>query len=310
MDGRPVRSISISPDGQRIAVISADGVAIIDWTLQETLEYYKFDLSRSPDIANGYYWSWSHLTVLDIHWDGFTLHHSSHQHQPSLPNSQLSPAYKLFLSPDSRHLITVHESNQVYLWDVKSGHQIQLLNELPSGFSRNVQIQHAPDSSCALLWNEDQLAVLWISSCLFQLLPLPVNNCKNPGTSQSKSKILGSAFFPSSNRILIIESSGSMSILLLDNMAYKSMPSSHFPLKTLRDLTISPMEHLIVICSDIGLSVHGIDQDIHQTPLSSAMVMVAKSSPNDAHIYVVETTIERWMVSHVNTSNWAVQRIY
>ncbi|PVF93559.1 hypothetical protein CPB86DRAFT_97052 [Serendipita vermifera] len=221
-------SLSISPDGQKIAIISEIGVRIFNFTFQEKMEYCQFDLDR----MSFHYWLWSRSTVVSIKRSPGNLlfHRLPHQLQSNLSTPPIPPVYTLSLSPDSRHLITIHKAKQVHLWDVRSGHEIEFLSDIPLGLLRDGDIQYAPDSSCALLWNESQLMVLRITARLAQFIPFPVNDSGTTDTSQSILELLSVAFFPDSGRILIVGSDGKMTTLSLSNMAYNSVSSLLPPL--------------------------------------------------------------------------------
>jgi hypothetical protein len=296
-------SISISPDGERVAIITRDGIEIFNYMLEERLERHELDILPT----HHYHLLWVHSNLICINDDfanndnSITFHRFSHSSHPSPATSDLSPVCKLFLSPNSCHLLTIHENNSIHLWGVKSGHhQSQPLDGVLTAFSMDAHIDFASDSSNAILWDKYQVVILQLSAGIVKRIPT---------ISYPSSTLLAVTFFAGSASILTFQSNGSIERFFVHDMSHYSMPPLLSQLKEIRQLAISPKEKLVAICSDIGLVVYGISQNIQKVALSSSLLVGSGFSPDSTHIYTLEITGGRWMLSSINTRNWNVCRV-
>jgi WD40 repeat protein len=290
-------AISISPDGQRVATISRNGVDIFNKTLDEKLEKYE------PNVSNlySYHFSWIHSTLVCIDYDTLSFHHFSGNIRPGLSVDKISRVRNLLLSPHNRHLLTLHEDNSIHVWDVKSGQRLH--NDIPN-FSDQVCMEYAPDSSCALVRDENQLVVLQYSTGHIKWVPV---------ISRSRSGVLAATFFQDSTRILVIEADGNMATVSLPDLSRYSMPCSRSQLANIRQLVISPTEELLAICSDLGLIIQGTCRDIDRAPLLSNQVKSAVFSPDGIYLYTAELVTKLpscIMISCVDSQNWTIRRIF
>jgi WD40 repeat protein len=292
-------SIFVSPDGQRVAIISDDEVHIFNHNLDDKLEHHEFNQSDSSD----YRFSWIHSILISVNIATISFDHFSHNIQLSLSTHNLSPVYNLLISPDNRHLLTLHEDRSIHVWDVESDQRLHpSCNRIPN-FSLSVRMEFAPDSSCALVWDENQLMVLQYSTGRIEWIPI---------VPHSSSRLLAATFFQDSIRILIIEADGGATTVSLRDTSRYSMPRLRSRLNEIRQLVISPTEELLAICSDSGLIIHGTCQDIDRATLLSNNVESAVFSPEGTWLYTVESASHfrsNIMVSRVDTQNWTVQRI-
>jgi WD40 repeat protein len=293
-------SIFISPDGQRVAAISSDGVVVFNQTLEEKLQHYKFNASDSYN----HLFSWIHSILVSVHNDAIVFHHLSHYIRPSLSAHKLLPIDNLLLSPDNHHLLTLHDDCSISVWDIKSDQRLPPPDSQINNFSCSVRMEYAPDSSCILVWDESQLMVLQYSTGRIKWIPV---------IPRSSSRLLAVTFFQDSIRILIIEADGNVTAVSLRDMSRYSMPRLRSQFTEVRRLVISPTEELLAICSDSGLIIQGTSQDIDRAPLLSKEVQSAEFSPEGTFLYTVELKTlfyrSNIMVSRVDTQNWTVQRI-
>lgn len=294
-------SLSISPDGQKIVLIHKTTIDIFDSMLQERLICYELNVQDALPYPVPYRWLWVHSTLLFIESNTLSFHHFPCHSQLQSSNLDIYPVKKLSLSPNSHHLVTVHENGSICLWDVKSGHQIQLLNHADQDFPQDIHIDYSSDSFYAIFWNEVQLMVLHIPSGFIQ---------SSTSIHPSRQNILDLSLFPDSNRILIVEANGNISTWSLQNMTQNYILPLPSPLKVIRQLVISPKENLVAICGDMELIVHGINENIHHTPLASTKLRGAGFSPNDAHVYIMEIASGNLLISRVDISDWTVHPVY
>jgi WD40 repeat protein len=294
-------AIFVSPDGQRVAIISRNGVDIFNHALNEKLEHYEFNVSQS----RGCRFSWIHSILISVNDATISFHHFSQNIQLSLSTHNLSPVDNLLLSPDNRHLLTLHEDYSIHVWDVKSDQRLHSPDDRIHKFSSSVRMEFAPDSSCALVCDQNQLMVLQYSTGRIKWIPV---------VPHSSSRLLAATFFQDSIRILIIEADGGATTVSLRDMSLYPMPRLRSRLNEIRQLVISPTEELLAICSDSGLIIHGTCQDIDRAPLLSRTVQSAVFSPEGTWLYTVESTYHllrsNFMVSRVDIQNWTVQRIF
>jgi WD40 repeat protein len=285
-------SICISQDGQRVAIIGEDCIDIFNPTLDERLEHHKLNCY----LGLRTYFSWNHSVLLSIDDNSISFHHLSH----SAPTPS-STVKKLFLSPDSRHLLTFHIDKSIHIWDVKSGRRLHTFDNGFTGFSGTIEVKYAPDSSGVLVWDRHRLMVLQFSAGLIKwALSVP----------QASSALLAAAFFPNSDHILVIYSDRNVTTVSLDDMSTRSMSPLYSQVQKIRQLVISPNQQLVAICSDVGLIIHGIGQDLYRVPLFSEHIEGAGFSPDGTNLYTIESNEARWMVSRVDTQIWTVHRIW
>jgi WD40 repeat protein len=295
------QAIFVSPDGQRVAIIGYHEVDIFNHALKEKLEHYEFNVSQSRRCR----FSWIHSILISVDDATISFHHFSHNIQLSLCTHNLSTVDKLLVSPDNRHLLTLHEDHSIHVWNVKSDQRLHpSCNRIPN-LSDSVRMEFAPDSSCALVWDENQLMVLQYSTGRIEWIPI---------APLSSSGILAATFFQDSIRILIIEADGGATTVSLRDTSRYSMPRLRSRLNKIQQLVISPTEELLAICSDSGLIIHGTSQDINRAPLLPNNVKNAVFSPEGTWLYTVESPYHYFdpdvMVSRVDTQNWTVQRIF
>jgi WD40 repeat protein len=231
----------------------------------------------------------------------------SRSYSPARDHSSVS---KLFLSPNGRYLLILHSGGSIELWDAQLDRQLHTIDENSTIFSKDAHIEYVPDSSWALLREGGQLLGLQIPAGLMYNISLSSKNHKISTLSYPTSKLLVTTPFPDSNRILIIQSNGNVTILSLHNMSRYSMPPLCSQLEEIRQLVISPTERLFIICSDIGLIVYETDNKSQHIPLFSNQLVGAGFSPDRTSLYTLETSGGRWMVSRVSTVDWAIQRVY
>jgi WD40 repeat protein len=288
-------SISISPDGQKIAAISLYGVDIFNSTLNEKLQCYKFDLEH-PWVLH---FSWTHSILLSMSLALISFHYLSHIPQSTDPTRILSTISGVFLSPNSDHLLTEHLDDSIHLWDVKSGRHLCSFEDDSIGSSRTVSVKYAPDSSWVTLLTDHQLSALQFSAS--PLIWIPVIPHSNP-------KLLAVTFFSDSSRILIVDSDGNVTIFLLGNMSQYSTLTLPSKMGSVRHVVLSPTEHLVVISSNLGLIVKGIAQDTYR--IFSRQVEGAGFSPDGFHLYILELSRGKWMISRMDTLSWTVHIIW
>jgi WD40 repeat protein len=293
-------TISISPDGQRVALISFDGVDIFNHTLDEKLEKYDSDIF----YPSGAHFLWIHSILISIKNYDISFHHLSHNAPPNLSTHESSHAHPLLLSPDNRHLLTLHYDHSIHVWDVKSGQRLHPPDNQIANFPFEPSIEHAPDSPCALVWDENQIMLLRYSANRIEWIPV---------ISRSSSKLLAATFFQDSDRILIIDADGNVTTVSLRDMSPYSMPRLRSRFNKIRQLVTSPTEKLLAICNDSGLIIRETCQDTDRTPLLSSKVEGAVFSPEETDLYTLESAWSSHslyiMISRVDTQNWTVQRI-
>jgi WD40 repeat protein len=295
------KSIFVSPDSQRVALISYDGVDIFNHALDGKLEHHDFSVSYGYNR----HFSWIHSILISVDDATISFDHFSQNIQLSLSTRNLSRINTLLISPDNHHLLTLHTGSSIDIWDVKSDQRLYpSCNRIPN-LSYPVRMEFAPDSSCALVWDQNQLMVLQYSTGRIEWVPI---------VPLSSSEILVGTFFQDSIRILIIEADGGATTVSLRDASRYSMPRLRSRLNKIRQLVISPMEELLAICSNSGLIIHGTCQDIDRAPLLPNNVQSAVFSPEGTWLYTVEPTYRllhsNIMVSRVDTQNWTVQRIF
>jgi WD40 repeat protein len=301
------RSICISSDGQKIAVISKDGVDILDYTF-EMIECHELNISNTYN----HHFSWIHSILASVGDNFISFQHLSPDLRP-IPSSSShgpSPVSKLFLSPDNRHLLTLHVNRSLHLWDVKLGRRLHMLEDISITVLGDIHIEYAPDCSSAILREEDKLRILNFRTGTVKFISLPATRQKAPTISYSTSKFLAATFFSDSDRILIVQNDGNIGIFSLHNMEYCFIEPLRSPLREIRQLTLSPMEELFAICSDMSLIVYETNQSSQHIPLFSNRLIGAGFSPDCTSLYTLEMSGNRWMVSRVDTMNWTTYRAY
>jgi WD40 repeat protein len=287
------RSICISPDGQRVAMIGYDYIDIFNHALDERLEHYK--LNSFPGHRT--YFSWNHSVLFSINYNkSISFHHLSHN--APTPSSTVK---NHFLSPDSRHLLTFHIDKSIHIWDVKSGRRLHTFDNSLTGFSGTIEVKYAPNSSGVLVWDRHRLMALQFSAGLIKW-PFSV--------PQASSALLAVTFFPNLDHILVIHSDGNVTTVSLNDMSTRSMSPLYSRVQDIRRMVISPNSQLVAICGDVGLIIHGIGQDMYQIPLFSDYVNDAGFSPDGTNLYILEANDRRGMVSRVDTRTWTVHRIW
>jgi WD40 repeat protein len=298
-------SFSVSPHGQRIAVISEGGVDIFDHIFEGKSERHGFRLSS----LDGYAFSWIHSILISKSHDSISFHYLSNNAQIHISSHELSDAKELLLSPDSHHLLTLHENSSVYLWNVSSGRHLNtVINDLTS-LGWILGMEYASDSSCILLWGSDGLMVLQISA--YPIESTLVLSYSRPG-------LIIATFFPVSNRIIMIDAGANMSSLSLPDMSQHPLPPVRSQLKDIRQLIISPSEQLMAICSEEGLSIQGINQNLTDSTLfSSNNVQSAAFSPEGSCVYMIEVDRDTkateggtWVISCIDILSLTVSQIY
>jgi WD40 repeat protein len=289
--------ISFSPDGQRVATISDDVVDIFDHTLEEKLEHYDFNPSKSYNRR----FSWIHSVLVCIEDDTLSFHYLSHNSRPNLSTHQLPSVERILLSPDNLHLLTLHEDRSIHVWDIKLGQPLNPPDDQITALSGPIRMEYAPDSSCALVWDDSQLMVLQYSAGHIKWIPF---------VTYSSSKLLAATFFPDSSRILIIDADSNVTSISIQNMSQYSMPRLRSHFTKIRQLVVSPTERLLAICSDSGLIIHGTSQDTGRGPLLSKEVESAVFSPDGAYLYTLEGAGFQYMVSRVDTQSWTIRRVF
>jgi WD40 repeat protein len=285
-------SIFISPDGQKVAIIGRDCIDIFNSALDERLEHHKL---------NGYLrynncFSWNHSILLSIDDLSISFHQLSHHAQISS-----STIEKLFLSPDSRHLLTFDVDKSIHVWDVKSARRLHTFDDNFTGFLGNNQVEYAPNSSGVLVWDHRRLMALQFSARLIKwALSVP----------QASSALLAVTFFPNSNHLLVIHSDRNVTTVSLNDMSTRSMPPLYSQVQEIRQLVISPNEQLVAICGDVGLIIHGIGQDMYRIPLCSKHVTSAGFSPDGTNLYAIEANAFILILLRVDTRTWTVHKIW
>jgi WD40 repeat protein len=285
-------SICMSPDGQKVAIIGEDYIDIFNHAVDERLEHYK--LNSSPGHRT--YFSWNHSVLLSIGDGSISFHHLSHN--APTPSSTVE---NLFLSPDSRHLLTFHVDKSIHVWDVKSASPLHTFDSNFTRFSGPIKVEYAPNSSDVLVWNRHRLMALQFSTGPIKW-PLSV--------PQASSALLAVAFFPNSDHILVIHSDGNVTTVSLNDMSTHVMSPLYSQVQEIRHMVISPNSQLVAICGDVGLIIHGIGQDMYRIPLFSEHLKGAGFSPDGTNLYILETNRGRGMLSRVNTRVWTVHRIW
>jgi WD40 repeat protein len=286
------RSICISPDGQKVAIIGYGYIDIFNSVLDERLEHHELNCYPGDRI----YFSWNHSILLSIDYNSISFHHLSH----NAPASS-SAVEKLFLSPDSRHLLTFRADMSIHVWDVKSGRRLHTFDKHFTGLSGIIKVEYAPNSSGVLIWDHNRLMTLQFSARLTKwALSEP----------QASSALLSSTFFPNSDHLLVINSHGKVTTVSLNNMSTRSISPLYSQVQEIRQLVISPTEQLVAICSDVGLIIHGIRQDMYRIPLFSKHVKGVGFSPDGTNLYALEANEGTWMLLRVDTRTWTVDRIW
>jgi WD40 repeat protein len=285
-------SIRVSPNGQRVAIVGQDYIDIFNHALDERFERHKLN---SPSRYRTYF-SWNHSILVTVYQDSISFHHLLHNIQT--PSSTVE---NLFLSPDSRHLLTFHVDKSIHVWDVKSSRRIYTFDNNFTGSSGPIKGEYAPNSSGILLWDPHRLMALQFSSCLIKW-PLSVLH--------ASSKLLAVTFFRNSDHLLIVNSDGNVTTVSLNYMSTRSMSSLNSRVQEIQQLAISPNEQLIAICSDVGLIIHEIGQEVYQIPPFSMHVNRVRFSPDGADLYTVEDNVDRWMLSRIDTRSWTMHRLW
>jgi WD40 repeat protein len=285
-------SICISPDGQRVAIIGYDYIDIFNPTLDERLERHK--LNSYPSDRT--YFSRNHSILLSVKNYSISFHHLSH----NAPNPS-STVENLFLSPDSRHLLTFHLDKSIHVWYVKSGRRLHTFDNGLTGSSGTIGVKYALNSSGVLVWDHHRLMVLQFSAGLIKW-PFSV--------PQASSALLAAALFPNSNHLLVIHSDRNVTTVSLNDMSTRVMSPLYSPVQKIRQMVISPTEQFVAICSDVGLVIYGIGQDMYRIPLFSEHVKGAGFSPDGTKLYILEANGRRGMLSRVDARTWTVHRIW
>jgi WD40 repeat protein len=299
-------SLSISPDGQRIAAICEGSIDIFNHILEEKSECHGFGLSP----IEGYYaFSWIHSILISNSYGSISFHHLSRNAQTHISTHEFSDAKELLLSPDSHHLLTLHENHSVHLWNVSSGRHLHTVIDNLTSFGWIFSMEYAPNSSSILLWGSDRLMILQISA--YPIKPTLV-------LSYSRSELILATFFPGSNRIITVDIGANMTSVSLPDMSQHPLPPVHSQLKGIRHLVISPSEQLVAIYNDEGLSIQGIDQNMtYSTFFSSNNVQSAAFSPEGSYVYIIEVNKDTqtteggtWVVSCIDILSLTVRQIY
>jgi WD40 repeat protein len=292
-------TISISPDGQRVATISRDEVNIFNHTLDETLEKYESNIF----YPSGGLFLWIYSILISIKYYHISFHQLPHDVPPNLSTYESPHVRNLLLSPDNCHLLIQYSDAPIHVWNVKSGQRLHPPDNQIANFSRLPSIEHAPDSPCALVWDEKKVMVLQYSTGHIEW---------TPAVPHSSSKLLAATFFQDSDRILTIDADGNVTIVSLRDMSPYSMPRLRSRFNEIRQLVTSPTEKLLAICSDSGLIIRETCQDIEWAPLLSRKVKSTVFSTEGTDLYTLESSRSSYdlyiMISRVDIQNWTVQR--
>jgi WD40 repeat protein len=298
-------AISISPNGQNLALIGSKAIRIFNDTLEEELEYHEHQTDFRADCRI----SWTHSIRIALKDDTISFEKLSANPRLTFSNHNLSVVEKLLLSPDNDHLLTIHKDQSVHLWDLRSGHEVQVGNIVFRSFPHMVSMEYALDSSWVILWNHIQLLALRISASIPTSIISHTYSPPAPSFPSLTSHILIATFLYDPKRILIIHSDGKLVILSLQDMSQSLMPPLRSSVKEIRHLAISPTQDSVAICSNLGLILKKIHEDTHQVLLLSSTLYSAGFSADESYLYILEAKRDKFMISRVNATGSIFQRL-
>jgi WD40 repeat protein len=302
---RPSLNLSVSPGKDQIAIMTQEGVEILDFVTLNPIRRYPWTESNDIEFANI---SWKYLTVVKITNRGYVdqsiifsdLLSYSLQMDASIDTQP--PVSRLFFSPDGAHLLTRHEDDSIQLWCASSGAKVHLTGDYDGRLDSNSRIEYKADSSAILIWGKgrNRLVIVDITTGRANVIPL------------LSSQIIAATLCPSSKHIFIIDQDGSAILISFDGEVLHSLGKILTTFTIVKSLVISPTERSIVVIGEGSISVIDYKSDLvpHRFDCLARLIQaLAKFSPNGSHLLIAECNFRGLRFSLIGMSNCPLQRL-
>jgi hypothetical protein len=262
---------SISPDGQKIVLLSERTVEIFDDKLH-CLEQHS--ISTIPDWFH-YSWTYSTLIAIDAQHEVVSFHDLylswNHLHKYSYEVSTPRVTH-IVLSPDSLHILTLHHDGSLSLWKTESGHRIHLSGDKVR-IEGNVSMKYALDSSHAIVWNSSMLSIVETSTCQIKHLSSP------------HTRIVAATPLPGSNgAIFILEDSSIRKFSTSYPNGVDLGKLSVIP-QSIRQLVVSPIEKLVLVIGDHQFILQKLGKEINGAHCLTGWFCGAVFAHDESHLF-------------------------
>jgi hypothetical protein len=279
-------NISISPEKNRIAVVTREGVEMLDPVTFDRIQWHPWTDLMNIDFVDI---SWKHSNIVKISHRGpadqsltfFNL--LSSKPLPQDTSSEAKAAVMdLFLSPDGMHLLTRHLDDSIQLWCSISGNKIDLTGDYIDKVESKSHIEYSIDSSNIIIWGEvgNRLVIVDTTTGQAQVIRPPF------------SHILAATLYPLSKRIAIINRDYEAIIVSISGVVLYSLGKISSTFTSVKSIVISPLECSISLIGNrkqrytISVFQYGTNP-IHRHYRCS-ITTLAKFAPNGSHLLVVE----------------------
>ncbi|CAG8640812.1 16259_t:CDS:2, partial [Acaulospora colombiana] len=246
----------ISPSGERVAVHSSGKVEIMDHTLGEYREEHS-----AEERGHLLHFSWAHSTLVFMqdHYDGRSAL-SFQRLSSSMPavdttSDPNSCVTNVFLSPNGKFLLTVHNGESFCLWNTALGLKIPIVGDEGSRTFQSPQIQWAKDSSAALIWSSDRLVLFRTNTGYIQTILLPT-----------------------------------ITPHMLDESTYLSICRVPSPPESIHELLVSPQDQSVALICEQNLGILDLGDGSYMDPLGQGKFRGGGFSPDGTRFCALESS--------------------
>jgi WD40 repeat protein len=279
-------SVFVSPDEQRIAIVSNDKLEIFDSRLDVCLQHYNIQ-SINPRLAC---FSWATLTLFLMELDSISFYHMSLE-QPNM-DSLKDPTIgvsSIKLSPNGLYLLVIHWDNVVALWETASS-SAWTLGPLFEENVQNIEVSFSDNSSYAILWSKD-CDIMVVETASGQI------------HSVKATEAVAATFLPVSKRILVIEQDNNLKSLSFINTTCEYRGKLTPLLGSAQKLVASPSEQAFAVIGSNGVTIRK-DLDTGDGNYAfSGTIYDASFSPEDSHLCILSEEYKWKTVIYIDLLN-------
>jgi WD40 repeat protein len=279
-------SVFVSPDEQRIAIVSSDRIEIFDSRLDVCLQNYNIQ-SINPSFAC---FSWATLTLFLIGMGSISFYHMSPE-QPnmdSLKDPKIGVS-SIKLSPNGLYLLVIRWDNVVTLWETASSSACTL-GPLFEENVRSIEVSFSDNSSYAILWSKD-CDIMVVETASGQIHRVKA------------TEAVAATFLPVSKHILVIEQDDSLKSLSFISTICEYRGKFTPLLGSAQKLIASPSEQVFAVIGSNGITIRK-DLDTGDGNYAfSGTIYDASFSPDDSHLCILSEESKWKTVIYIDLLN-------
>jgi hypothetical protein len=321
-------NMSISPDNDKIAIMTSRDVEMLDSATLDRTQYYSW---TSQSYTKFIYISWKWLTVVKIDHSAQSVTFlnllSPKSKKTDAPFETKSNISRIFTSPDESRLLTIDENGLIQLWCTTSGTRVSLTGDNIGKVESDSHIESTADSSIIMIWAgyRGKLAVVDTKTGCAKAIDLP------------PYQIMAATFCPFSKRIFIINRRHEANFIFLEdifiinrrheaNFIFLEDVTSHSLGKvpktlSVSEILVSPATNSIVLLgkrhgNDVVSIFDSVTHPVYRhfnfsrSHWTDWTNMKAKLTPDGTHIFMIGTLRgEEYTVSLINISVRPLQRL-